>query len=89
MSVQFEEDNFTRNQYAGYAGAAGQPAAGGSKMANWLVKMGLATNAQAANTILLVIMVCIFGLSIYFFIFGFSLPTFSGGAPVEEEVIEP
>lgn len=50
----------------------------GSKMGDWLVRSGLAKDASAANIILTIASLLVFGVSIYFFMFGFSKPTFSG-----------
>lgn len=53
-------------------------APGESKMASWMVKVGLAKDASSANLIMTIGALLIFGISIYFFIFGFSAPAVVG-----------
>lgn len=77
MSVEFDEDVYGKNQYAGFRSPASQQPTKGSGMTNALVRMGLAKDESSATVILIIIMICVFGLSFYFFKFGFHLPTLS------------
>ncbi|MDA1334386.1 MAG: hypothetical protein O2794_00010 [bacterium] len=45
-----------------------EPQDSGSKMAQWLLKKGMAKNQSQANIILIVAAVLFFALSIYFFL---------------------
>jgi hypothetical protein len=67
MSIEFDEYNYTQVSDQSKAKT-------GSKMGDWLVRMGIAKNAFAANLILTIVAVLIFALSIYFFMYGFNLP---------------
>ena len=79
MNVQFDEDNFGRR--------GNQPLVpqvdtqGGSAMAKWVVRSGLAKDTASADMVLTICAILIFGLSVYFFVFGFSKPTFLGPEP--------
>ncbi len=77
MNVQFDEDNFGQTLRPGM-----QPVElktpGESKMASWLVKVGLAKDASSANVIMTIGALLVFGISVYFFVFGFSAPAALG-----------
>lgn len=74
MSVEFDENNTpTHPRYI-----QDKPQTG-SKMGDWLVKKGLATGPGGANIILIIIAILVFGLSVYFFVYGLNLP-FQGSA---------
>ena len=77
MNVQFDEDNFGQTLRPGMPPAAIKTP-GESKMASWLVKVGLAKDSSSANVIMTIGALLIFGISIYFFVFGFSAPAVAG-----------
>jgi hypothetical protein len=79
MSVEFDEE---KKQV--YRGTGPEKPRTGSKMGDWLVLSGVAKNAKSANIILSILAVCIFGLSLYFFVFGFHAP--HSLAPVRADV---
>ncbi len=72
MNVEFEEENYKHNDV--------DQVKTGSAVGNWLVKSGFAKDASSANIIMISGAVFIFGISAYFFVYGFNLPTF-GTAP--------
>ena len=72
MSIEFESDNFGTRQ--GGVNNFSSPSSSGSAMVDFLIKNGIAKDASSGNTILTVGALFLIGLSIYFFIYGFSLP---------------
>ncbi len=85
MNVQFDEDNFSGPQ--NFGGMPQQPqSSSGSGMIGWMVRSGLAKDTNSANVILTILALIVFGISIYFFMFGFSKPTFSGPQQPPQEI---
>ena len=90
MSVDFQE-NFSSTQFNN-----GQfnPSSSGSAMVDFLIKQGIAKDAATANIILVVFSLLFIGVSIYLFIFGFSLPQSTPdlppvpAEPLPEEALE-
>lgn len=69
MSVEFDEE-VKQN----FRGAGPEKPRSGSKMGDWLVLSGIAKDARTANIILSILALVIFGVSVYFFVYGFNSP---------------
>ncbi len=82
MGIEFEEYDSGSNRYNDIPKT-------GSKMGDWLVKNGFATSPIGANMILIIMAVVVFGLSLYFFVFGFSLPFQSAQQGIDREAFPP
>lgn len=82
MSFEFEQENFNRNQFTNTSSSSG------SAMVDFLIKQGIVKDAATANAILVIGALLGIALSIYFFIFGFSLPQRTPApVPIAEEGI--
>ncbi len=87
MSIEFNEDNFGSRQIGQMPGInTGQKS--GSFMVDFLIKHQIVQNAATANIILVVCALICIGLSIYFFIFGFSIPNFNNTPPASAPILE-
>ncbi len=82
MNVEFEEDHFKPTPVSGALGNAGS----NSKMANLLVKYGLAKDVSSANVIMTIGAIVIFAFSIYVFKYGFALPFTQAQGPTYPSV---
>jgi hypothetical protein len=86
MGIEFQEENFAPQRFV----PGGIPAQNksGSKMVDFLIKQGIVKDASSANIVLIFAALLFLGLSIYFFIFGFNLPTFSQNSSEESQIEE-
>ncbi len=80
MSIQFEEQNYQSSSFA--TQGTGQSK---SELVNFFIKQGLVKDEAGANMILVVGSLMFIALSIYFFIFGFSLPS-SNATPAPQAI---
>jgi hypothetical protein len=71
MSIEFQEDNFGNRNFGNGSLQAGKS---GSQMVDFLIKNGIVKDAATANILLVLFALGTLALSIYFFVYGFSLP---------------
>ncbi len=76
MGIEFQEERFSSNQFN-----QGGSSASGSKMVDFLIKQGIVKDPAAANVMLVVASLFFIALSIYFFVYGFSLPQSAPATP--------
>ena len=80
MSIEFQDENFTPRQFGGLP--ADQKS--GSAMVDFLINKGIVKDAASANMILIITSLIFIAMSVYFFVYGFSLPQRSVATPQQQ-----
>ena len=75
MSIEFQDEKFSSNQFNQVGSSSG------SKMVDFLIKNGVVKDAASANIILIVGSLVFIAISIYIFVYGFNLPQSNTPAP--------
>lgn len=69
MSIEFQDSSLSSGQFNNF-----NQQSSGSAMVDFLIKNGVVKDAAAGNLVLVVGSLIFIAISIYIFIFGFSLP---------------
>lgn len=76
MSIEFQDSSLSSGQFNNF-----NQQSSGSAMVDFLIRNGIVKDAATGNLVLVVGSLIFIAISIYFFIFGFSLPQ-STPAPI-------